>query len=222
MGEAVGQVLVFAIGVALSPVAIIATVVILSTPRAKVNGPAFALGWVAGLVGAGAVLLLLGGSLGLGDGGDPSTRSSYIKLGLGILLVLVAVRRFRSRISDGANEKEPGWLKTLDEFDVVKVLGLAVLAALNPKNLVLLAGAMMAITQSDADTGGQIAGLAVFVVLGSVGTVTPIVIDRVMGDRAEPLLARLRGWMTRESSVIIAVICLLIGAKLIGDALTAL
>ena len=222
MGEAVGQVLVFAIGVALSPVAIIATVVILSTPRAKVNGPAFALGWVAGLAGAGVVLLLLGGSLGLGDGGDPSTRSSYIKLGLGILLVLVAFRRFRSRISDGASEKEPGWLKKLDEFDVVKVLGLAVLAALNPKNLVLLAGAMMAITQSDADTGGQVAGLAVFVVLGSVGTVTPILIDRIMGVRAEPLLARLRGWMTRESSVIIAVICLLIGAKLIGDALAAL
>ena len=52
--------------------------------------------------------------------------------------------------------------------------------------------------------------------------VTPIVIDRFMGDRAAPLLARLRGWMTRETSVIIGVICLLIGAKLIGDALGAL
>jgi len=38
--------------VALSPVPIIAVVLMLGTPRARVNGPAFVLGWVLGLTGS--------------------------------------------------------------------------------------------------------------------------------------------------------------------------
>jgi hypothetical protein len=47
MGEAIGQSLPLAIGVALSPVPIIAVVLMLTTARA--NGPAFVLGWLVGL-----------------------------------------------------------------------------------------------------------------------------------------------------------------------------
>ena len=44
MGEAVGQVLPAAVGIALSPIPIIAVVLMLVTPRGKVNGIAFLLG----------------------------------------------------------------------------------------------------------------------------------------------------------------------------------
>lgn len=43
-----------------------------------------------------------------------------------------------------------------------------------------------------------------------------------MGDRATGILGELHDWMVRENATIIAVICLIIGAKLIGDAITAL
>ena len=46
MGEAIGQVLPMAVGVALSPIPIIAVVLMLVTPRAKVNGPMFIVGWL--------------------------------------------------------------------------------------------------------------------------------------------------------------------------------
>ncbi len=49
MGDAVGQVLPMAVGVALSPVPIIALILMLVTPRARVNGPAFVVGWLLGL-----------------------------------------------------------------------------------------------------------------------------------------------------------------------------
>ena len=51
MGEAIGQSLPLAIGVALSPIPIIAVVLMLTTPRARANGPAFVLGWLVGLGG---------------------------------------------------------------------------------------------------------------------------------------------------------------------------
>jgi Sap, sulfolipid-1-addressing protein len=48
MSDAIGQVLSLGVGVALSPVPIIAVVLMLGTPRARTNGPAFVLGWVIG------------------------------------------------------------------------------------------------------------------------------------------------------------------------------
>ena len=223
MGEAVGQVLAFAVGVVASPLAVVAIVVMLATPRGKVNGPAFVIGWMLGLAIVGAVLLAFSGGLDLGDGGDPSTRSSYIKLALGVLLVGAGVRRVRGRIKSGGEEELPGWLKTLDDFNAVKSVGLAaVLAGINPKNLVLIAGAAMAISQSGADSGGEAVALAVFVLVGSLGVLIPLGIYFLMRDRADVLLGNLRSWMTRENATIIGLICFVIGAKLVGDAISGL
>ena len=49
-----------------------------------------------------------------------------------------------------------------------------------------------------------------------------MVIYFAMGDRAGPILDRLRGWLTRHSAVIVAVMLLVIGANLIGEAVSGL
>ena len=49
MGQGIGEVLTFAVGVAISPVPIIAVILMLFSSRAKVNGPAFLVGWVVAL-----------------------------------------------------------------------------------------------------------------------------------------------------------------------------
>ncbi len=46
MGQGISQVLTFAVGVAISPVPIIAVTLMLFSQRARVNGPMFLLGWV--------------------------------------------------------------------------------------------------------------------------------------------------------------------------------
>ncbi len=43
-----------------------------------------------------------------------------------------------------------------------------------------------------------------------------------MGDRADSMLARLKESMARNNGVIMAVICVVIAAKLIGDGITTL
>jgi len=40
-----------------------------------------------------------------------------------------------------------------------------------------------------------------------------------MGKRWQDLLAELKAWMGRNNAAIMSVLCLVIGAKLIGDAL---
>jgi hypothetical protein len=61
MGEAIGHSLPLAIGVALSPVPIIAVVVLLTSSRARSLGPVFVLGWLLGL---GPVSRIGGGLVG--------------------------------------------------------------------------------------------------------------------------------------------------------------
>ena len=43
-----------------------------------------------------------------------------------------------------------------------------------------------------------------------------------MGARSEKLLAVLKDWMNQHNAVIISVLCLIIAAKLIGDAISSL
>jgi Sap, sulfolipid-1-addressing protein len=129
LGEAIGDLLPAAVGVALSPVPIVAVILMLGTPRARTNGPAFAAGWVAGLV-------------------------------------------------------------------TVGVTGLS--------------------------AGGDAVGLAVFVVIGSVTVVGPVLAYLFMGQRAERALGEVKQFMADHNAVIMAVVCLVLAAKLIGNGIGGL
>jgi hypothetical protein len=49
----------------------------------------------------------------------------------------------------------------------------------------------------------------------------PVAIYYLARDRATRILGGLHDWMARENATIMAVVCLLIGAKPIGDAIGA-
>ena len=109
MGQAIGQVLSFGVGVAISPVPIIAVVLMLATPKGRVNGPAFLLGWVAGLAVLGTIVLLVASGASASKQGTPATWVSILKIVLGALLWLLAVRQWRGRPhGDEAGRSFPG------------------------------------------------------------------------------------------------------------------
>ena len=57
---------------------------------------------------------------------------------------------------------------------------------------------------------------------GMFGVGIPVGIYFAMGARSEKLLAVLKDWMNQHNAVIISVLCLIIAAKLIGDAISSL
>jgi Sap, sulfolipid-1-addressing protein len=59
----------------------------------------------------------------------------------------------------------------------------------------------------------QAVALAVFIVIATLGVGAPVAIYYLMGDRATSILGGLHDWMARENAAIMAVICLIIGAK---------
>jgi hypothetical protein len=222
MGEAIGQSLPLAIGVALSPVPIIAVVLMLTTPRARANGPAFVLGWLVGLGVVGAVVLALAAP-GASEEGQPATWVSWLKLVLGLGLLLVAARQFRGRPHEGEEAPLPQWMGAIDRFRAGQALGGgAALAGANPKNLLLAVGGAAAIAQTGIPASQQAIAYAVFAVIGTLGVGAPVGIYLAMGKRSAELLGRLKNWMGQHNAVIMAMLCLVIGAKLLGDALSGL
>jgi hypothetical protein len=204
-------------------VPIIAVVLMLTTPKARANGPAFVLGWLLGLGVVGAVVLALAGPGGASEQGQPAAWVSWLKLLLGLLLVLVAVRQFRGRPRGGEDAPLPKWMGAIDRFGPGQALGGgAALAGANPKNLLLAVAAAAAIAQTGIAGGQQAVAYAVFAVVGTVGVGAPVVIYFSMGKRSAALLDGLKDWMAHNNAVIMAVLCLVIGVKLIGDALGGL
>jgi hypothetical protein len=223
MGEAIGQSLPLAVGVALSPVPIIAAVLMLTTPRARGNGPAFVLGWLVGLGVVGAIVLALAGPGGASEEGQPAAWVSWLKLLLGLLLVLVAVRQFHGRPRSDEEAPLPKWMRAINRFTPPQGLGSgAALAGANPKNLLLAIAAAAAIAQTGIAGGQQAVAYAVFAVVGTLGVGAPVVLYFAMGKRSAALLDGLKDWMAHNNAVIMAVLCLVIGVKLIGDALGGL
>ena len=96
------------------------------------------------------------------------------------------------------------------------------LSAINPKNLVLTVGAAAAIAQTGISSGDQAVALAVFVLIGTLGLGLPVVIYFLMGERAAHMLDDLKDWMGHNNAAIMAVLFLVIGAKLIGDGISGL
>lgn len=208
-------------GVALSPIPIIGVVLMLATPRARRNGPAFVLGWIFGLAAAGAIVLLVAGGAGARESGGPADWVNVLKVILGALLLVVALRRWRGRPREGDEAALPSWMRSVDRFRAPKAAGLAVLlSAVNPKNLLLVIGAATAISQTGASAGRQAVALGVFVAIGTFGPGIPVAIYFVMGERSKRMLDEVRAWMARNDAVIMAVLCLVIAAKLIGDGIS--
>ena len=220
MGKAIGEMLPFAVGVAISPMPIVAVVLMLVTPKGRVNGPMFLGGWLGGIAAAGAVLLLIAGGEDASENGQPAAWVDWLKLVLGVLLLLVALRQWRARPHEGGVPATPKWMAALNEFTPAKAAGAGVLlSAVNPKNLLLIAAGVAAIAQTGISAGEQAIALAVFVVIASVGVGAPVLLYFALGDRSRAPLERLKTWMGHNNTVIMAVLLLVIGVKLIGDAL---
>lgn len=219
MGQAIGEFLPAAVGVAVSPIPIIACVLVLVSARGRVNGPVYLCGQVLGVATVGAVVLVLAAAGSSGDSATPGART-WLPLVVGLALLVMALRQWQSRPAAGEAPEMPAWMGAIDRFTAPKALAAGfVLSALNPKNIILTIAGMASVVAASLPAGEQAAALAVFVVIGSVGVAIPVVIAFALGERAEPLLARLQEWLARHNALIMAVILLLIGVKLIGNAI---
>jgi threonine/homoserine/homoserine lactone efflux protein len=202
---------------------IVAVVLMLVTERARSNGPAFLVGWLAGIGIGGTVLLAIADPAGANDDGTAADWTYWLKLVLGLALVLLAARQWRGRPHEDDDVATPKWMGALDDFTPAKaaITGVA-LSIVNPKNLLLVVGGATALAQFGLSGGDETICWIVFTVIASIGVAAPVFIYFAMGNRAGTMLDELKTWMARNNAAVMAVLCLIIGVKLIGDAIGGL
>jgi threonine/homoserine/homoserine lactone efflux protein len=220
--DAIGEVLPAAAGVALSPFPIIAIVLVLGTSQARANGLAFTLGWVLGLAATTAVMLLVT------DGSDdPDSEVSALaagaKVAVGLALLALAVKKWRSRPRPGEAPTTPAWMASLTDIHPPRAFGLAAaLGGLNPKNVAFCFAAASSITALGLDGADAAVAAGTYVVLGSATVLGAFLAHLVAGERAEAALASVQAFMLANNAVIMMVILLVLGAKVLGDGLASL
>jgi hypothetical protein len=220
MGPAISDILPLAVGVMVSPIPIIAVILMLFSPRARVNGPSFLLGWIVGLAVVSAIVYVIADSADVATDTDASDTSSTVKVVLGVVLVLMALRRWRSRPAPGEAAPMPKWMAAIESVTPVKAIGFGVLlSAINPKNLILTIGAAAAVAQSGVSTGDAVVTLVVFVLIGSVSIIVPVLAYLFAGERARTMLDGWKAWLQQHNAAVMTVLLLVIGVVLLAKGL---
>ena len=174
MGGAIGEMLPLAIGIAISPLAIVAVILILTTPRARTNGPAFLGGWLLALAVVGGVALAATDAAESADSSGPRTIVALVKIALGLVLFFLAWRGFRSRPKPGEEAPLPKWMAALDRFTPGRSLAVgALFGGVKPKNLILAAAAAAGIAGSGLGGAQQVVVLLLLILVASVGDHRP-------------------------------------------------
>jgi threonine/homoserine/homoserine lactone efflux protein len=217
MGAVIGEILPLALGIAISPIPIIAAILMLLSPKARVTSVGFLLGWVLGITVATIVFTLLSAILPAEDADQSQPVKAIIQLVLGALLLLLALRQWRGRPKAGTAPELPKWMQAIDKITFVFALGLGfLLSAVNPKNLLMAAGAGVDIGGAALPAGDATVVIAVFVLLAASTVLVPVIAFLVAAERLRAPLDALRGWLEKENAVIMAVLLLVIGVSLIG------
>ncbi|MFI6866161.1 GAP family protein [Nocardia sp. NPDC050406] len=219
MGSVLGDLLPLAVGVALSPIPIVAAILMILSRNTSGAGTGFAIGWVAGIAVATTVVVLLSGIVGGSDDRAASTAGSWVKIALGVVLVVLAAAQWRQR----ADSAPPGWMRAIDDFTVAKAVGLgAALAAVNPKNLLLCASAGVTIGGGDLNSGEKALATAVFTVLAAASVVAVVGGHALAADRLRGTLDTTRQWLQANNHAVMAVVLLVMGATVVGKGIGGL
>ncbi|WP_313546211.1 GAP family protein [Leifsonia aquatica] len=222
MGGAIGDTLPLALGIAISPIPIIAAILMLLSPKARGTSVGFLLGWLLGIIVAVVVFTLLSGLIPAADPDASQPIGGTIKIVLGVLLLLLALRQWRSRPKPGETATLPKWMAAIDQMTAGRSLGLAfILAAVNPKNLLLAAGAGVAIGTAGLSVGEDIVVIVIFVIVAASSVAIPVIGYLLAADRIRGPLDSLRGWLVGNNATVMSVLLLVIGVVLIGKGIAA-
>jgi Sap-like sulfolipid-1-addressing protein len=225
MVDALGDVVPIAFGLALvNPLPIMAVILLLFSTRAGAVVPAFLIGWFAGLLIVGGLLLFVVPAERLvGTESDPSVLASVVRVILGAGLLWLAARKWMTRPKGDETPKLPGWVTSLESSSPLKALGIgAAMAGVNPKNLVFSVSAAVAIAEWQLAGSQNVVLLIVFTAVGSLGVLVPAIWRAAGGENAGATLQEWRVWLSRNYNVLMGVVFLIFGVLVLSKGVSGL
>lgn len=201
-----------ALVITVEPIPLTAFILVLSARRGIIKGLEFILGWLLSLVVViGGVVLVTGGKPPRPQT-SPSTTALAVKIAIGVLLILVAVRQKR-RI--GRPRKPPSWMSKLDNLSGWAAVGLGLF--LQPWPLVA-AGAATVVELHVSSIESYV--LLVGFCLLSTASILALEIHATLSPEvARRRLDALRQWIDNHRDPVIIILSLVLGLWLMGHSI---
>lgn len=220
MTTAISEYLPMAVGVAISPLPIIAMIVLCVIGKGKSQGTLYLLGWFFAIIGFMVLTVLIGNGADAGTEAEPSTWSILLQFGFAFLLLWLAWDNWRKRPKEGEPIKEPGWVAGLSNSSTAGIIGLAIMMAIvNAKNLPIMASAAVMIAQKDGSWSAGLLDAALFAFIASLGLLIPWLIALIGGDKVKPMLERMQAWLYRYNNIIMTLLFGFLGINALSAAL---
>ena len=204
--------LLIGLGITLVPFPLTAFVLVLGARNGIWKGLAFILGWLACLVVVIAAVIAATGNNPPKPQTVPSTAALAVKLALGVVLIVMALRKRRQR---GQPRKPSAWMAKLDRLSLLSVAGLA--AFLQPWTLVAAGAAT--ILEAKLTTPESYLALIFFCLLATASFLYLEIYATFAGERADARLQQLRDWLNGHQDQVVIGVFLLIGLWLAGNSL---
>jgi threonine/homoserine/homoserine lactone efflux protein len=213
----IGEILPLALGIAISPIPIIAAILMLLSPRAKATSVGFLGGWILGIVVAVVVFTLLAAVIPQSDTDQPQPVAGVIKILLGLLMLFLALKQWRGRPRPGEEPTLPKWMSAIDTMTAGKGFGLGfLLSAVNPKNLLMAISAGLIIGSAALPVGSVAIVVVVFTLIAGSSVSVPVIGYLVAARAMAKPLESLRAWLVQNNAAVMAVLLLVIGVTVVG------
>jgi threonine/homoserine/homoserine lactone efflux protein len=223
MKTVLGEILPLVIVVAISPINIVASILLLFSKRPIANASSYLAGFVVGVAAVITGLTALADAIGLDPGSDRSRGASALLVALGLFLLVVATRKFIHRPGSDEEPDQPKWMKGMSTFSAGGsfLVGLSI-GALNPKNIAVAVASGVVVAGAELPAGQQTLIIVIYTVLVSLGVAAPIVTALVLGDRSERVLTTWRDWLDRNNGTVMAVVYLFFGVIVLGKGIAGI
>ena len=207
--------LLIGLAVALDPLPLTAFVVILPSRRGVRKGAAYLFGWLASLAVVVTVTVLATGNNPPKPNTVPSLASLAVKVAIGTVLVLIAIRQRRRMGQPKKPKKPPKWQEHVDNMSPWFAMGLA--PALQPWTLIAAGAAT--VVEAKLSSWESYLALFGFCILGSASYIAMEIYAGFRPEQSQAFLAKFRKWMETRTDQVIIVGCLLLGFWLIASSI---
>jgi hypothetical protein len=203
------------IAVALDPLPLTAFLVVLPSQGGTRKGAAFVFGWLVSLAAVVAITVLATGNNPPKPATAPSLAALAVKIVLGVILVMIAVRHIRARSQPKPPKKPPKWQAHVDSMSPWFALALA--PTLQP--WVLIGAGAATVVEAKLSNWESFLALGLYCVLASSSYLAMEIYAVVRPAQSQALLTRARTWIESHIDQAIIVGGLIIGFWFIGDSI---
>ena len=203
------------LAVTLDPLPLTAFLIVLPSERGLRKGAAFVFGWLVSLIIVVTITVLATGNNPPKPSTAPSLAALAVKIVLGAILVLIAIRRYRARSKPKPPKKPPKWQEHVDNMSPWFAMALA--PTLQP--WVLIGAGAATVVEAKLSSWESFLALFLYCLLASASYLAMEIYAVVRPEKSQALLTRSRAWIDSHTDQAIIAGSLIIGFWLIADSL---